>query len=264
MIVNNFFNIITYLLKFVFNLFLYKNNNIQNKISKFRPFYINYFFKKNKASFFLNEYFYINENKLFIINFLSNNNKNTKVNSFNGIEYKGLNNMKLIDNFVSNLYFKSFFFKKTNKKHIININTNISVRKIYQVISYIQFFFEKNFNKINILFLRKFRVFNKGRYSRNRQFYRTGVYWCLYINIIAVIGFYFWFYKITFNYNYFWIILYLFFLSFIWSRVLNFFSISNFYSFLTWNVSFFSCIIFNIKNKVTKILKIFKTLFFIF
>ena len=29
---------------------------------------------------------------------------------------------------------------------------------------------------LNILFLRKNKVFNKGRYSRNRQFYRTGVY----------------------------------------------------------------------------------------
>ncbi len=28
----------------------------------------------------------------------------------------------------------------------------------------------------NILFLRKNKVFNKGRYSRNRQTYRTGVY----------------------------------------------------------------------------------------
>ena len=28
-------------------------------------------------------------------------------------------------------------------------------------------------------FIRKNRIFNKGRYSRNRQTYRTGVYWCL-------------------------------------------------------------------------------------
>lgn len=29
---------------------------------------------------------------------------------------------------------------------------------------------------LEILFLRKSKIFNKGRYSRNRQFYRTGVY----------------------------------------------------------------------------------------
>jgi hypothetical protein len=27
-------------------------------------------------------------------------------------------------------------------------------------------------------FLRKSKLFNKGRYSRNRQTYRTGAYWC--------------------------------------------------------------------------------------
>ena len=40
------------------------------------------------------------------------------------------------------------------------------------------------------------KIFNKGRYSRNRQTYRTGEYWCLYINILAVLFFYFWFYKL--------------------------------------------------------------------
>jgi hypothetical protein len=33
-----------------------------------------------------------------------------------------------------------------------------------------------NLNSFDMLFLRKSKVFNKGRYSRNRQFYRTGVY----------------------------------------------------------------------------------------
>ena len=73
----------------------------------------------------------------------------------------------------------------------------------------------ENLNQYNVLYLRKHKVFNKGRYSRNRQYYRTGVYWCLYVNIIAVIGIYFWFYRFTMNFGYLWWLLCGFILSFI-------------------------------------------------
>ena len=49
----------------------------------------------------------------------------------------------------------SVIFKPTNMLKYININS---------------------LTNININFLRKNKVFNKGRYSRNRQYYRTGVY----------------------------------------------------------------------------------------
>lgn len=42
-----------------------------------------------------------------------------------------------------------------------------------------------------LYFLRKVKIFNKGRYSRNRQFYRTGVYWCLYLSLILFTGLYY-------------------------------------------------------------------------
>jgi len=74
----------------------------------------------------------------------------------------------------------------------------------------------------NILYLRKAKVFNKGRYSRNRQYYRTGVYWCLYVNIIAVVGIYFWFYRFTMNFGYLWWLLYAFIMSFIIPRTLKY------------------------------------------
>lgn len=60
----------------------------------------------------------------------------------------------------------------------------------------------------SMYFLRKNKSFNKGRYSRNRQNYRTGVYWCLYVNIIALFGLYFLFYRFTFNFGYLWWLLY--------------------------------------------------------
>ena len=34
----------------------------------------------------------------------------------------------------------------------------------------------ENLNNYVFLYIRKNRIFNKGRYSRNRQLYRTGVY----------------------------------------------------------------------------------------
>lgn len=61
-----------------------------------------------------------------------------------------------------------------------------------------------NLKNYNIFYLRKNRIFNKGRYSRNRQLYRTGVYWCLWLNIIMVYGLYFIFYRFSFNFGYIW------------------------------------------------------------
>jgi len=57
-------------------------------------------------------------------------------------------------------------------------------------------------NDYSNFILRKSKCFNKSRYSRNRQYYRTGVYWCLWLNIILVLGLYYSFYRFTFKFNY--------------------------------------------------------------
>jgi hypothetical protein len=70
---------------------------------------------------------------------------------------------------------------------------------IFEVLVYFKFFVfdsSKNlffdcFLAYKHYFLRKELIFSKGRYSRNRQVYRTGVYWCLYINILAVVALYY-------------------------------------------------------------------------
>jgi hypothetical protein len=80
----------------------------------------------------------------------------------------------------------------------------------------------KNLDVYTIYFLRKNKVFNKGRYSRNRQIYRTGVYWCLYINIIAVVGIYFWFYRFTMNFGYVWWMLFIFIASFLIPKAIKY------------------------------------------
>ena len=51
-------------------------------------------------------------------------------------------------------------------------------------------------------FLRKNKVYNKGRYSRCRQNYRTGVYLCMYLSIVSIFGLYYWFFKFSFNFSY--------------------------------------------------------------
>ena len=78
----------------------------------------------------------------------------------------------------------------------------------------------------SILYLRKNRIFNKGRYSRNRQLYRTGVYWCLWLNIIMVYGLYFIFYRFSFNFGYIWWGILILAYSTIFSRIIKY----NFYN----------------------------------
>lgn len=116
------------------------------------------------------------------------------------------------------IYKKKLF---TNSKISVTISEkfNTAVNKTWLIkfspSNFIKYIDYLNINTYNILYLRKAKVFNKGRYSRNRQYYRTGVYWCLYVNIIAVVGIYFWFYRFTMNFGYLWWLLFAFIASFI-------------------------------------------------
>jgi hypothetical protein len=51
-------------------------------------------------------------------------------------------------------------------------------------------------------FLRNNEIFNKSRYSRNRQTYRTGVFWCIWLTVLTVIGLYFYFYVFLIKFTY--------------------------------------------------------------
>lgn len=149
------------------------------------------------------------------------------------------NALKLNLNFSSNLLkvqnlttsiktsanFSKYYFNYVGKNisSIINNLTNLKLPQVkYSPSNFIKYINFLNLNNYKILFIRKNKVFNKGRYSRNRQYYRTGVYWCLYVNIIAVIGIYFWFYKITMNFGYLWWGLYLFIASFILPKAIKY------------------------------------------
>lgn len=247
MVIQNF---IIYIYKF-FTIYLKNFFSFKNKSSnlKTKPFKLIYFFRYNSnfntVYFLLNKKYLIQNNMLLILSYtLNRKNLNNKLSFF-----------KIFKNY-------SFFtINLTLNYKTVHINSFSNFfKKIYQVVSFLKFINFYQFKKINIFFIRKFRVFNKGRYSRNRQYYRTGVYWCLYIHIIAVIGIYFWFYKLTMNFNYFWLILYLFVISFIWSRLINFFSLIKIKNLLNWN----STLILLLSNIITRYIFFFFSKFYLF
>lgn|ERR1739848_282207 len=65
------------------------------------------------------------------------------------------------------IYLKKNFFYLNKKSNIFINFSNTIINK------YLNLFI---INSYIVMFLRKSKIFNKGRYSRNRQFYRTGVY----------------------------------------------------------------------------------------
>lgn len=156
--------------------------------------------KKINLSFF--------SNKLFILNSQINNINIIVNNKKEYIKTKKKNFIK----FVSPILILENLNNKINNSWIIKFSPS-------NFIKYINYL---NINTYNILYLRKAKVFNKGRYSRNRQYYRTGVYWCLYVNIIAVVGIYFWFYRFTMNFGYLWWLLYAFIVSFIVPKAIKY------------------------------------------
>jgi hypothetical protein len=77
-------------------------------------------------------------------------------------------------------------------------------------------------NKFKFFFLRKNKVYNKGRYSRNRQNYRTGVYLCFYVSVISIFGLYFMFFNFSFNFTYMWFLFFIFFSSFFFNKIVKY------------------------------------------
>jgi hypothetical protein len=164
----------------------------------------------------------------------------------------------------NNLVVLNFNFFKLNK---IKVNTNwLTSLKFFYPIRFSETSVSKhikleNINNYVFFYIRKNRIFNKGRYSRNRQLYRTGVYWCLWLNIMLVYGLYFMFYRFTFNFGYFWWGLLIFAYSTIFSRVVkyNFFNIfflkNEFFMFLRWLGFLFLNIKFVFSNLLTQDIK---------
>lgn len=149
----------------------------------------------------------------------------------------------MLTKFVNNVYTEKFNIKN-NYIYNILLNSNLNIKLNYEftklLISKYQIIFsatnivkylsDVTVNNSIILYLRKNKIFNKSRYSRNRQTYRTGAYWCLYVNIIAIIAFYFWFYNFTINFGYMWWLLFIFIASFTLFKAIKykFYSVNTF------------------------------------
>jgi hypothetical protein len=194
-------------------------------------------------------------------------------NIFNLLEIKNRNSSDFYSYWYS-------FSKKRNFNIVVNLNSQFlllnttvkfSFHKFYNFIikfkpsNFLFFLSSKPLNNLNINFIRKSKIFNKGRYSRNRQYYRTGVYWCLYVNIILVIGLYFWFYRFLINFSYLWWLLFFFLLSFVLPKFFNLYNplfLKNYFkNELNWLVKIIFCLvqIFNLENLEILINDIFLT-----
>ena len=101
---------------------------------------------------------------------------------------------------------KNVFIKKylTVNRGSTNISFNgkLLTTPIFNSSSMNKYISQSTSNNVGFQFLRKNKVFNKGRYSRCRQNYRTGVYICMYLSVVCIFGLYFWFYKFSFNFTY--------------------------------------------------------------
>ncbi len=205
------------------------NNNINNLSINW--FCFNKIINQNLNNLKVNEalflYSFINSNlnKFSDIKLFSNNNFSNyqKIN----LTINNLSVSSRISSFKNNKFYNvnylrsklsNFFFDFKYKIKINNLISSWAIKfnstSIDKLLSISQVY--------NILFIRNFKVFNKGRYSRNRQYYRTGVYWCLYVNIVAVVGMYYWFYRFTMNFGYLWWLFYFFILTFFFSKFIKY------------------------------------------
>lgn len=227
------FAILNNIVNLNFNLiFKDKNINRLNYLLSLRFSILNNFIIVNK--FNLNKF---NDYVQYISNTSLNNdiseNQLVIVDEFNKYSFSKVNlsNLKFYinKNLISKV--KNNYFYLINNNLNLQSNTNFNtaflnnLKKVYKisfsVSNIVKYLSDYSVNSSVILYLRKNKVFNKSRYSRNRQTYRTGAYWCLYINIIAVVAFYFWFYKFTMNFGYLWWLLYSFILSIFFSRAIK-------------------------------------------
>lgn len=194
-----------------------------------------------RVNFFSNESFLSGLNKLNKIGYAYEVNSDKTIQSVDHFYVKVSRLGNLLDSTSFFLFFDFFNFKPDSFSYKIKFKVSDLLSKLSL----------KRISQININFLRKNKVFNKGRYSRNRQNYRTGVYWSVYINIIAVTALYFWFYRFNINFGYVWYFFYFFIFVIFWSKWFSYIFYKNntivedFFCNYKWVVSVFSALLFN-------------------
>ena len=243
--ISNFFyktnNIIPNQKKFI--LFYFFNKIVFNQYPYFYWIYVNSNINLNKTLETKNDSQHLRTQLIFIFVEFFNNFDRTNVSYLK----LSLTTFKSISNFLITNKSKLNFFLNKN----IN-NSTISTKnvKVDDLLNYFTLFENLNtkkhknadiytelknliviwYNKLHfttlntskktlILYLRSSRHFNKGRYSRNRQLYRTGVYWCIWLNVVIVYGLHYYFYRVVFSFGYLWLPLCVMILSIFSSRL---------------------------------------------
>ena len=110
----------------------------------------------------------------------------------------------------------------TFSKNLVQINKPLLVKPKYSASSINKHLSLDSVQNFEFQFLRKNKVYNKGRYSRCRQNYRTGVYMCMYLSVVSIFGLYYWFYKFSFNFTYLWWLFISFFASFFIPKIIKY------------------------------------------
>ena len=138
---------------------------------------------------------------LFFKNIIFNKNQKYKYMVFNFI-----NNSDKIISYANNTFNKKVLLSQINKYALLNFNNklNLKVLDMSQYLFLLNSFFSKN---KKFFFLRNNEIYNKSRYSRNRQTYKTGVFWCIWLTVLTVIGLYFYFYIFLIKFTYLWVML---------------------------------------------------------
>ena len=178
------------------NLFYLKKLNNSNTYMLFGNSYLNYFpTNTNKNSFNRFSIFWkrwknlkrpktsLNFNEYFISTWSNKISKYTKIG--------------LIKNYNNFYFFKSFLLNTFETK--VNFNKTLLIAPKYSSSSINKLVDANTLSNFEFQYLRKNKVYNKGRYSRCRQNYRTGVYMCMYLSVVSIFGLYYWFYKFSFN-----------------------------------------------------------------
>lgn len=189
------------------------------------------YFNKDSSVFWISNLEILLKNlykKKFRVNDLflnSTNNYEDKTLNFNFCEHR-LKGLKILKH--QKYIFKNYIiFKKFNnlvnetslkcklrefKEYLVNLDLKTLTKRIYPIrytsTNTLKYITKAHLNLTKIYFLRKNKIFNKSRYSRNRQLYRTGVYWCLWVSIFLGWGLYFIFYRYTLNFGYLWWLIY--------------------------------------------------------
>lgn len=79
----------------------------------------------------------------------------------------------------------------TFNKKLVTFNKKLLLVPKYSSSSISKIISLENSKNFEFQFLRKNKVYNKGRYSRCRQNYRTGVYMCMYLSVVSIFGLYY-------------------------------------------------------------------------